>query len=334
MNLTKRFLSKIRTESIIIGILHLIGLLSLYNDADHHKRGRPYVYQTTVILRCFVVRIWFRIPSNNALHYFLSINTNHKGRIMNACGLYQLPDRRTFDRRFKILPVQDIICAMGRRLLREGIAEGDTAAVDSTIIPCKRVWHKSDMERNRIPVSGIDTDARWGYSKSKGWVFGYKLHMSCSTGRLAVPLTADVTAANTYDPHRYDILVGPLVGLVLYVAADSLYSGAVLYHYSERNGIVLVCPIKRYRHTNRQRLKRYRIFRSGRGQRVIRKRGAIERLFDRIKDTFGIEPLAVVGKYNVTSYVLMCVFVYQVTIYYNCITGSNNPQCVKHMLGN
>jgi hypothetical protein len=24
--------------------------------------------------------------------------------------------------------------------------------------------------------SGIDTDARWGFSHGKGWVFGYKLH--------------------------------------------------------------------------------------------------------------------------------------------------------------
>ncbi|MHB8547530.1 MAG: hypothetical protein ACYDAJ_12275 [Nitrosotalea sp.] len=33
------------------------------------------------------------------------------------------------------------------------------------------VWHKSDMKRNRIPISGIDADARWGYSKYKGWMF-------------------------------------------------------------------------------------------------------------------------------------------------------------------
>jgi hypothetical protein len=35
----------------------------------------------------------------------------------------------------------------------------------------------------------------------------------------------------------------------------------------------------------------------------------------------------------VTSYVLVCVFVYQIAIYYNCMMNSRNPQCVKHMLG-
>lgn len=100
MNKMKKSFSKIPTESVLIGILHLIGLLSLYSDADQ-KRGRPYVYPTTIILRCFVVRIWFRIPSNNALHYFLSIDTAFYRRIIKSCGLHHIPARRTFDRRLR-----------------------------------------------------------------------------------------------------------------------------------------------------------------------------------------------------------------------------------------
>jgi len=332
MNITKRFLSKIQSEPVLIGILHLIDLLCLYNDADQIKRGRPYVYPTTVILRCFVVRIWFRIPSNNALHYFLSIDTANNRKIIKSCGLYSLPDRRTFDRRFKAIPVQDIISTVGQWFLREGIAER-TVAADSAMIQCKKVWHRSDMKKRRLPVSGIDTDARWGFSKAKGWMFGYKLHMSCSTGKLAVPLTACITTANTYDPHMYDILIEPLSGLASYVAADSIYSGKKLHDYSEKKGIILVCPIKRYRHTKGERLKRHHFFMSRKAQRIIRKRGAIERMFDRVKDTYRIEPLAVRGYLNVSSYVLACVFVYQIAIYYNCVIGRTRPQCVKHMIG-
>ncbi len=333
MQITKRFLSKIQSESVLIGILRLIGLLCLYKDSDHYKRGRPYVYPTAVILRCFVVRIWFRIPSNNALHYFLSINTAHHRKIIKSCGLHTLPDRRTFDRRFKAIPVQNIISIMGQRFLREGIAESDTAAADSAMIRCKKLWHKSDMRKGNIPTSGIDTDARWGFSKTRGWAFGYKLHMSCSTGKIAVPLTACITTANIYDPRMYDILVEPLAGLVNNVAADSIYSGKELYDYSEKKGVVLVCPIKRYRHTKGQRLERHHFFKSKKGQKIIRKRGAIERMFDRTKDTYAIEPLAARGYLNVSSYVLACVFVYQIAIYYNCVTGRTRPQCIKHMLG-
>ncbi|MEO9310173.1 MAG: hypothetical protein ABI337_07745 [Nitrososphaera sp.] len=70
------------------------------------------------------------------------------------------------------------------------------------------------------------------------------------------------------------------------------------------------------------------------GQRIIRKRGAIERLFDRIKDTFGLSVIPVCRYVNVSSYVLLCIFVYEISIYYNCIIGKTEPQYVKHMLGN
>ena len=38
------------------------------------------------------------------------------------------------------------------------------------------------MKKGIVPRSGIDTDARWwGYSHTKGWVFGYKLHLTSTT---------------------------------------------------------------------------------------------------------------------------------------------------------
>ncbi|MBI5146389.1 MAG: hypothetical protein HZA84_04125, partial [Thaumarchaeota archaeon] len=124
---SKKILARIHSESFLFGILYLIGLFSLYND-DISKRGRPYVYPTTVILRCFVVRIWLRIPSNNALHYYFSVNTKH-GKTMSACGLHCIPDRRTFDRRFKIIPVQNIITSMGLLFIKQGFVEDGVAAV-------------------------------------------------------------------------------------------------------------------------------------------------------------------------------------------------------------
>ena len=72
-----------------------------------------------------------------------------------------------------------------------------------------------DMKQNRLPISGIDTDAKWGYSKSKGWIFGYKIHMSCSTGKLIVPLSADVSTANVHDGKMYGTIVIFLMFLVM-----------------------------------------------------------------------------------------------------------------------
>ena len=61
-----------------------------------------------------------------------------------------------------------------------------------------------------VPRSGIDTDARWGFSHTKGWIFGYKLHITSSTGSLIVPLSADFTQADVQDNQIYPAITYPL----------------------------------------------------------------------------------------------------------------------------
>jgi IS5 family transposase len=333
---TKReILSKIQTESFLIGILHLIGLLFLYNGADK-KRGRPYVYPTGTMLRCFVVRIWLRIPSNNCLHHYFSIKISYNRKVMRACGLDTLPDRRTFDRRFKTIPIRDAIAMMGTRFVTEKIVDASIVSVDSSMIRARNghVWHRKQMIQGTIPRSGIDTDARWGFSGTKGWLFGYKLHMSCTTGPLVVPLSACVTPANIPDNQMYQDLTGHLPGMQ-YVVADAGYDDHNLYDYSRQRGARLVCPVRRYRHTKGERLGLISFYKSIKGQKIYSARSvSIEPLFCTVKDTFGISRSPVIGFDNVSSYILMCVFVYQVTVYWNCIIGSDNPRCIKRMLGN
>jgi len=336
MHIVRRSFSKIKTDSILIGILHLIGLLCLYTD-DDKKRGHPYVYPTTVILRCFVVRIWMRIPSVNSLHYYLSIDDTYHRRICNACGLDNLPDRRTFDRRFKILPIRQMIAKMGNVFFLESLVDTDTASVDSSLLKARGpVWHKSSMKKKILPISGIDTDAMWGFSKTKGWVFGYKLHISCSTGKLVVPLSADYTTANISDNIPYRSLVVPIAGFVENVAADPAYDDGKLYRFTNDTCVArLVCPIKRYKNTPQERLELVEFYNSKEGQMVYSTRKiSVEPLFEILKDTFGIGTLPVRGFEMSASFVLSCVFVYQLIVYYNCITCNDRPRCVKRMLGN
>ena len=54
----------ITSESVLISILHFIGLIPWPESQMKGKRGRQYVYPPTVILRCFLVRIWLRVDSN------------------------------------------------------------------------------------------------------------------------------------------------------------------------------------------------------------------------------------------------------------------------------
>ena len=99
---------------------------------------------------------------NSTLHYFLSIKCNDD-KLSKVCRLTRIPDRRTIDRRFQNLPVGDIIGTMGSLFVSEGMADDTSASVDSSLPKASGpVWHKSDMKNNRLPISGIDTDARWG----------------------------------------------------------------------------------------------------------------------------------------------------------------------------
>ncbi len=58
---------------------------------------------------------------------------------------------------------------MGYLFVIEGLMVVDSAitAIDSTLFKAKgHVWHKSSMKKGIVPRPGIDTNARWGYSRA------------------------------------------------------------------------------------------------------------------------------------------------------------------------
>jgi hypothetical protein len=80
------------------------------------KQGRPNVYPPTVILRCFIVRVWFKIDSNNALHTFLMMDYQYNRKLVLTCSLLSIPcSRRTFDWRLKTIStdMKERISTMG-----------------------------------------------------------------------------------------------------------------------------------------------------------------------------------------------------------------------------
>ena len=78
---------------------------------------------------------------------------------------------------------------MGHLFVTEGLADPTVTAIDSTLLKAKgHLWHKSSMKKGVVPRSGIDTDARWGYSHTRGWIFGYKLHLTSTTEQQQVTL--------------------------------------------------------------------------------------------------------------------------------------------------
>ena len=229
---------------------------------------------------------------------------------------------------------------MGYLFVTEGLVDASITAIDSTLIKTKGlVWHKSSMEKGEIPRPGIDTDARWGYSHTKGWVFGYKLHLTCTTGKIVVPLAADVTTANVQDNQMYVSLTSSSLVFSLlsslYMVADPGYDDKNLYEYSKKVlEIDLVCPVERYKNTSKKRLEMVCFYQSELGKAIYsQRRISIEPLIEHIKSVFRIDSLPARGFHKVSAIVLLSVLLYQIMVYYNCKLEKINPKSIKYMLG-
>lgn len=320
----------------------MISLIHWPHKNNKRGRGRPYVYPPTVILRCFIVRIWFRLDSNRSLHEYLAMDLSYNKKVMKRCGLSRVPSRRTFDRRLATISndIKNRITTMGKLFVRDKIIDPCVLSADSTLVKAKgHVWHKSSMEEGVIPRSGIDTDARWGFSHTKGWIFGYKLHLISSTiGSIIVPLAADFTTANIPDNHMYNILTSSLplaiIRRTLYMSADPGYDDHELYDLSNSMEFRLVCPVQRYKNTPVDRIKLIEFYESNIGQVIYSLRSiSIEPLIGHIKSAFRIDPLPVRGYDRACASVLVSVLLYQILVYYNCKTNKDNPMAIKYMLG-
>jgi hypothetical protein len=149
---------------------------------------------------------------------------------------------------------------MGNLFVKERLVDPYiVVTLDSTLLRAKgHLWHKSSMIKGVVPRSGIDTIARWGFSHTKGWIFGYKLHITASTGSLIVPLSAGFTQADVQDNQMYPTITSSSLpqGVRYMAAADSGYDDHKLYDWSTKRGFELVCPVSQiYSHTSNNRLQ-------------------------------------------------------------------------------
>jgi hypothetical protein len=196
------------------------------------------------------------------------------------------------------------------------------------------------MKGGVVPHSGIDTDARWGFSHTRGWIFGYKLHMVSNTdSSIIVPLSAHVTTANIPDNQVYPTLVSSLssetIKKIHFIVADPGYDDKSLYDLSMKMGFQLVCPVKRYKNTPEERLQLVDFYQSPLGQVIYSKRStSIEPLIEHIKSVFRIDPVPVRGYDKMRGIVLLGVLLYQLLVYYNCKMQKDSPRrAIKYMIG-
>jgi DDE family transposase len=206
------------------------------------------------------------------------------------------------------------------------------------------------MKKGVVHRSGIDTDARWlGYSHTKGWIFGYNLHLTSSTTattagkEIIVPLTAEdvTTTANGPDNKMYIPLTSssssPVFSLPLtvYMVVDPGYDAEKLYEYSKsignRSGL---SSVEQYESNSKKRLELVCFYESEMGQSIYnRRRISIEPLIEHIKSVFRIDQLPVSGFQAVSAIVLLSVLLYQLMVYYNYKKDKFDLKSIKYMLG-
>ena len=230
---------------------------------------------------------------------------------------------------------------MGILFVSEGLVNPYILAVDSTLIKAYkgRVWHKSSMRKRIVPRSGIDVDAKWGFSHTREWIFGYKLHMVSGTDSIVVPLSADVTTANIPDNQVYPDLISYLspetIKKIHFMVSDPGYDDQSLYDLTMTKGIQLVCPIRRYKNTPVERLQLVDFYQSVLGQIIYSRRStSIEPLIEHIKSVFRIDPVPARGFDRVRSILLLSALLYQILVYYNFKMQKDNPRrAIKYMIG-
>ena len=117
--------------------MYLIGLIHWPHNNNRRGIGRPYVYLPTVILRCFIVRIWFRLDSNRALYEYFAMEISYNRKVMKECGgLSRVPSRRIFDRCLATISndIKNRITTMGDLFVRDKIIDPSILSTDSTLI--------------------------------------------------------------------------------------------------------------------------------------------------------------------------------------------------------
>lgn len=290
-------------------------------------RGRPYLYSPKMIVKVFLVMVFYRLTSVRSLARFLEQNR----KIAKSCGLKEdLPSYRTLTRRFKTL--DSVVISFARQILRvlikHRVINLAVVATDGTLLEAKG----RKAQRKRPEIRPSDPDARWGWSAARSWVFGYKLHLTSTVlgGGTLVPLCWTVTGANRHDTTCFI----PLMKNALHLAevtgektrlslADKGYDCDDNYRWCSRHGQRLVTPVRRYKKKKISQIKlpALAFAKTKKGKELYKRRADNERLISQLKEVFLIDPLPAMRKENVAPYLSLVNLAYLLGVLYNHLNG-------------
>jgi len=285
------------------------------------------VYSPKTMVKIFVVMVSFKINSFRSLSRFLTTNKE----LRKACGLKEsVPNYRTLSRRLKTLesPICQLVKQIVRVLYQQGVISLSIVATDSTLLEAKgRRRHK-----DKPGTYATDPDAAWGWSESRGWVFGYKLHLTTTVlwrGEI-IPLSWKVTPANIHDTIPFLPLIARVCqraqfsgGRVRISLADKGYDYNDNYLWHQKKKIWLITPVRRFKERKEHFLKERakHLVDSEQGKRLYWRRGDTERANGQLKALYLLDPLPVIGLKHVQNYCSVACFAFLVGALYNSLNG-------------
>jgi len=236
------------------------------------------------------VRAWFLmhllgIPSEAQL----AAKIRGENSLRRMCRFRKAPCNSSYCKARKRLGLQGIEFAFNllvRKAKQIGLAKGRIVAIDSTDFSANCSGKKKLRDRT-------DKDARWGYSSTKGRVFGYKAHIGADA-ESELPLSYEVLPASRHDSVGFFPVFRKLRSNFMCIwkfLADCAYDANEI-----RKELIGVVPA---------------IARNGRGKFEseppadpdYRKRVAIERLNSRVKEELGLDNFKGCGLWAATFHV-------------------------------
>ena len=235
--------------SLLVTLVKLVDSISM-PASPTRGRGRPPVYPNRLFLKAFVIMMVWRLHKVNEFLAVLAAPTPEmhglRGPLTDPQG--RVPSRWTWVRRLAAVlatsPVQ--IGCLGRHqgaLFQPWTDYARAAAIDSPVLRALGgVWHKKDREDVGVLHTSIDPEAHWTTSGWRSWVYGWKLHLVCTAGRVWMPLAAERTPANAADNLRAPGLFPKFPMERRFLLGDHHDRGPDLEQLCTRRGCLVMTP--------------------------------------------------------------------------------------------
>jgi hypothetical protein len=306
----------IQQNSLLVTLVMLVDSIPSPTVVEQ-GRGRPKTYSDKLFLKAIVIMI---VKHLHRVFELLSVleqptfEMQMLHELLNEKGRY--PTRRTWERRLKGIPesLPAQIGCFGRYLvviILPWASCGRAVSVDSTVLRSNGgVWHKKDREAGKIPHTSIDTQAHWTKSGWHGWVYGWKLHLACVVASVWIPLSAELTPANSADNEIAPALIYELPDDARFVLGDLHYNAPNVREVCEQtNRLLVATEYGAYPHVD-QGVEVRRIFHKLRSL-------AIENFNEHFKGIFdGHGQVPTKGLINTQRFALGAILVYQLALLY------------------